>query len=278
MLCRVDLCEQDMTVNVDGIDVSYISEGSALAPHTLVILQGWGTDMSVYESISSFVVSESPDYRVIRLDLPGFGETKEPESAWNLDEYADFLIRFFSALSIEKCILLGHSYGGRIIIKLSSRDRKDIPFEIEKLILLDSAGLKAKKTFKQKCSILRYKFLKKVFQNDFVHQLAPDMIDLWFSRQGSADYRNSTPIMKQAMVMAINEDLSDCLSRIPYETLLIWGEKDTATPLKDGERMNALIKNSGLSVIKNTGHYCFLEDMNTFRSIMRSYLFKPEEE
>ena len=278
MLCRVDLCEQDMTVNVDGIDVSYISEGSALAPHTLVILQGWGTDMSVYESISSFVVSESPDYRVIRLDLPGFGETKEPESAWNLDEYADFLIRFFSALSIEKCILLGHSYGGRIIIKLSSRDRKDIPFEIEKLILLDSAGLKAKKTFKQKCSILRYKFLKKVFQNDFVHQLAPDMIDLWFSRQGSADYRNSTPIMKQAMVMAINEDLSDCLSRIPYETLLIWGEKDTATPLKDGERMNALIKNSGLSVIKNTGHYCFLEDVNTFRNIIKSYLFKPEEE
>ena len=277
MLCRVDLCEQDMTVNVDGIDVSCISEGSTLAPHTLVILQGWGTDMSVYESISSFVVSESPDYRVIRLDLPGFGETKEPESAWNLDEYADFLIRFFSALSIEKCILLGHSYGGRIIIKLSSRDRKDIPFEIEKLILLDSAGLKAKKTFKQKCSILRYKFLKKVFRNDFVHQLAPDMIDLWFSRQGSADYRNSTPIMKQAMVMAINEDLTDCLSKIPYETLLIWGEKDTATPLKDGERMNALIKNSGLSVIKNTGHYCFLEDINTFRNIIKSYLFKSED-
>ncbi|MBP5165331.1 MAG: alpha/beta hydrolase [Lachnospiraceae bacterium] len=267
-----------MTVNVDGIDVSYISEGSPMAPHTLVILQGWGTDMSVYESISSFIVSESPDYRVIRLDLPGFGETKEPERAWNIDEYADFFIRFLTALEVRSCILLGHSYGGRIIIKLASRDKKDIPFSIEKLILLDSAGLKAEKTFKQKCSILRYKFLKKVFNNDFVHQLAPDMIDLWFSRQGSADYRNSTPIMKQAMVMAINEDLSDCLSRIPYETLLIWGEKDTATPLKDGEKMNSLIKNSGLSVIKNTGHYCFVEDINTFRSIIRSYLFKAEEE
>ena len=122
MLCRVDLCDKDMTVNVDGIDISYISEGSTLAPHTLVILQGWGTDMSVYESISSFIVSESPDYRVIRLDLPGFGETKEPESAWNLDEYADFLIRFLSELAVKNMILLGHSYGGRIIIKLTSRD------------------------------------------------------------------------------------------------------------------------------------------------------------
>jgi pimeloyl-ACP methyl ester carboxylesterase len=103
------------------------------------------------------------------------------------------------------------------------------------------------------------------------------MIDLWFSRQGSADYRNSTPIMKQAMVMAINEDLTDCLSKIPYETLLIWGEKDTATPLSDGEKMNSLIKNSGLSVIKNTGHYCFIEDINTFRGILKSYLFLPED-
>jgi pimeloyl-ACP methyl ester carboxylesterase len=104
-----------------------------------------------------------------------------------------------------------------------------------------------------------------------VYALFPELIDDWRSRQGSADYRNATPIMRQCLVKAVNEDLTELLPRIKQDTLLIWGAKDTATPIGDGKLMEEKIPNSGLAVINGTGHFSFLEQPAVFRNIMRSY-------
>ena len=73
------------------------------------------------------------------------------------------------------------------------------------------------------------------------------------------------------MVMAVNEDLTDLLPMIKQDTLLIWGDKDTATPLSDGKLMEERIENSGLCVLEGCGHFSFLEKPAQFKSIMRSY-------
>jgi pimeloyl-ACP methyl ester carboxylesterase len=104
-----------------------------------------------------------------------------------------------------------------------------------------------------------------------VYALFPELIDDWRSRQGSADYRNATPIMRQCLVKAVNEDLTGLLPKIKQDTLLIWGDKDTATPIGDGKLMEEKIPNSGLAVINGTGHFSFLEQPAVFRNIMRSY-------
>ena len=78
------------------------------------------------------------------------------------------------------------------------------------------------------------------------------------------------------MVIAVNEDLQDCMPKIKQDTLLIWGEKDTATPLEEGKRMDELIPSSSLAVIPGVGHYSFLEAPAAFRAILRAYLI-PEE-
>ncbi len=94
------------------------------------------------------------------MDLPGFGQTAEPLEAWDVGQYAEFVKEFIRSLRLKKVILMGHSFGGRIIIKLMSN--LDNAFEVEKIVLLDSAGIKPKKKLKQQLKQRWFKICKKV--------------------------------------------------------------------------------------------------------------------
>ena len=103
-------------------------------------------------------------------------------------------------------------------------------------------------------------------------KLKPGLVEKLQRKYGSADYRNATPLMRQVMVKAINEDLTDYLPNIKVPTLLVWGDMDTATPLADAKIMEELIPDAGLVILKNTGHYSFLEDFYTFSRVIESFL------
>ena len=253
-----------MNILIDGYNINYKITGDG--EQTVVILQGWGTGLEVYDSVAA-CINES--YRVIQFDFPGFGASDEPREPWDVSAYADFFCTFMEALHVEKATLIGHSYGGRVIIRLANRD--NLPFEITKIVLIDSAGVLPKKTFAQKMKVKRYKALKKFLNLKVIHGMFPELIDDWKSRQGSEDYRNATPMMRQCLVRAVNEDLTDLLPGIRQETLLVWGDLDTATPIADARLMEQRIPNAGLAVIQGTGHFCFAEQPVIFRNIMRSY-------
>lgn len=253
-----------MNIEVDGYNICYKITGEGT--HTVVILQGWGTKYEMYDLVANSI---NEKYRVVQFDFPGFGGSQEPREAWDVDAYADFFCKFMQVLKIEKATLIGHSYGGRVIIKLSTRD--SIPFEIERIVLIDSAGILPKKSFIQKMKIRKYKILKSIFNIKLVYILFPELIDDWRNRQGSADYKNASPMMRQCLVKAVNEDLTGLLPMISQDTLLIWGDKDTATPIGDAKIMEKMIPNAGLVVLEGTGHFSYLEQPTIFRNIMRTY-------
>ena len=144
-----------MDITVDGLKISYKFTGSGET--TAVILQGWATSYPLYDVVASCLTSK---YRVLQFDLPGFGSSQEPPESWTVDQFTDFFVKLMEALEIKKTVLIGHSYGGRMIIKLVARD--NIPFEIENIVLIDSAGVMPKRSFKQKVKVFRYKILKKI--------------------------------------------------------------------------------------------------------------------
>lgn len=253
-----------MNTVINGYNICYNKKGDG--DETVVILQGWGTHLGMYDSIADILKEK---YTVIQFDFPGFGGSDEPREPWNVDAYADFFCELMQELGVKKATLIGHSYGGRVIIKLAARE--SIPFEIKNIVLIDSAGIMPKRSFAQKMKIRRYKVLKKILNMKLVYALFPELIDDWRSRQGSADYRNASDMMKKCMVMAVNEDLTDLLPKIKQETLLIWGDKDTATPIGDAKVMDEMIPDSGLAVIPGTGHFSFLENPGVFAGIMKSY-------
>lgn len=259
---------KDLKLNIDGMDIAYRYSGCPdLDAPVAVILQGWGTYYSLYDSMAASI---GDVYRVLQFDLPGFGASSEPTEAWSVSDYAEFFVRFMKAMDITKCILIGHSYGGRVIIKLTAA-RLNF-FEIDKIILVDSAGVLPIRTPKQKRSIARYKLLKKIAAFPPIYYMFSEYIDDWKGRQGSEDYRLASPVMKQTMVKAVNEDLTGLLHDIPEETLLVWGDMDTATPMRDAHIMEQEIPNAGLAVIQGTGHFSYAEKPDVFRNIIRSFL------
>lgn len=253
-----------MKINVNGYEIAYQITGQG--EDTVVILQGWGTEFATYNSVAACI---SDRYRVVQFDFPGFGASDEPREPWAVEDYANFFLDLMAALGIQKATLLGHSYGGRVIIRLAARE--SLSFTIERIVLVDSAGILPKKTWKQKMKIRRYKLLKRIVSLKLVYAICPRLIDEWKNSQGSADYRNASPMMRQCLVKAVNEDLTELLPRIRQDTLLIWGDLDTATPIADAKLMEEKIPGAGLAVIPGTGHFSFLENPALFRSIMQAY-------
>jgi pimeloyl-ACP methyl ester carboxylesterase len=253
-----------MIMEIDGYRINYKITG--VGDRSVLILQGWGTSLAVYDSVAAAI---SDSFRVVQLDLPGFGDSDEPREPWNVQAYADFVVKFVQELGLKSVSLIGHSYGGRVILKLAAAD--SLPFAIEKIAFVDSAGVLPKRSTAQKWKVRRYKLLKKILLNPVVHFLFPEVIDDWAGRQGSADYRAASPMMKQCLVMAVNEDLTDLMPKVKQDCLLVWGDRDTATPISDAHVFAEKLPSSGLAVIEGAGHYSFLEQPALFRSVLRSY-------
>lgn len=253
-----------MNIEVNGYNICYKKTGNG--QKIAVMLQGWGTHLGIYDSVAESI---NEQYTFVQFDFPGFGGSDEPREAWSVDDYADFFCEFMKKMNIKEATLIGHSYGGRVIIKLANRDNN--PFKIKNIVLIDSAGVLPRRTKLQKFKIARYKVLKRILNMKVIYALFPEIIDDWRSRQGSADYRKASPIMRQCLVKAVNEDLTELLPNIKQDTLLIWGDKDTATPIEDAKIMEKMIPNSGLVVLQGTGHFSFLEQPIVFRNVMRSY-------
>lgn len=253
-----------MFTEIDNININYICEGDG--QQNVLLLHGWGANITLFKQIITHL---SPYFKVFAPDLPGFGESDEPKGPWNVDNYVDFVINFCEKMGIKSCFLIAHSFGGRITIKLMSR--KNLPFTVEKIVLTGSAGIRPKQSAKSKFRTKCYKMGKKVLSSKICQKLMPNALENFRKKNGSADYNAASPVMRQCLVKVVNEDLTELIPNIDVPTLLIWGEKDDAVPLSDGQLMEKLIKDSGLVVFEGCGHYAFLEQGGRFCRILDSF-------
>ena len=256
-----------MYIKIDDLNINYISEGSG---DTVVLLHGWGSNITLFDSMIKLLSSK---YHVIAPDMPGFGESDEPHEAWDVARYVDFVIRFLKEFDVKKAVFLGHSFGGRVIIKLF--ERETLPFEISKIILVDSAGVKPKKTLRQKIRMRTYKLGKAVLNLPPVKAAFPDALDKLRSKSGSADYNAASPVMRQTLVRVVNEDLTHLFEKVTPPTLLVWGKNDTATPVSDACLMENLMPDAGKVVFEGCGHYSFLERQYEFNRVLASFMNIP---
>ncbi len=253
-----------MFKTVNGLEINYILEGEG---DLVVLLHGWGSNISLFDNLIHLLSSK---YRVLAMDMPGFGQSDEPQDVWDVDNYTDFVIDFVKDFSDGKVTFLGHSFGGRVIFKMNARE--NLPFEIEKLILVDSAGVRPKVSTSQKIKQGVFRKTKKILTSGAVTKAFPNLMDDLRNMNGSADYLAASPVMRQILVKVVNEDLTDLFELVTVPALLIWGEADTATPLSDARLMESKMKDAGLVVIPGCGHYSFLEGQAMFNRVMTSFM------
>lgn len=253
-----------MTVDIMGRTVFYIDTDptNSGGKPTVLFLHGWAAPAATYRLLLDHL---SGYCRVVAPDLPGFGGSAEPESPWCVDDYVDWTVAFAEALSLTDVVLMNHSFGGRISIKLLAR--RPLPFGVRKAVFIDAAGILPKRTLSYYAKVYSYKAMKRLF---------PGWAKRRQGKTGSADYRNASPLMRQTMVRCINEDLTGLLADNPVSTLLIWGEKDTATPVGDGRKMESLIPDAGLVVLPGAGHFSFAEQWGQCRRVLDVFLMPKE--
>lgn len=222
----------------------------------VLFLHGWGSDISDFKAVTNIV---SQFYKTINIDFWGFGKSDNPKTSLSVEDYADLVYDFINKQKLGTVNIVGHSFGGRVAIKLCTK----YPKSCKSLILSDSAGLRKKLTLKQKYLIKRYKKLKIKVNEGLKDKKV-------LEKFGSDDYKQLNDIMKQTFVKVVNEDLSDDARKISIPTLLVWGKKDKDTPLYMGKTFNKLIKNSKL-IILNGGHYCHIENLQEYSKICMQF-------
>ena len=201
-----------MIKKIDNISVNYTDEGEG---DVVLLLHGWGANITLYRGIMQTLAQGK---RVIALDMPGFGKTSEPAEPWCVDDYVDFVLKFIASFDLKKLSIVVHSFGGRVGIKIAAK----YGYLLNKLVLVDSAGIKPRRGAVYYAKILRHKLLTKL---KITHE------------SGSEDYKKMCGTMRETFKNIVNEDLSGILQRITVPTLIIWGNKDEETPISMARKL-----------------------------------------
>ncbi len=231
----------------------------------MLLLHGWGSSFAVYGRIIS---SLSDRCRVVAVNFPGCGASETMKEPWGLEDYCDFCLEFMDKVGLQNPILIGHSHGGRVTLKIAAEKMLNPP----KIVLLDSAGLIPKKSFKQKFKAKSFKTIKAVLTLPVIKNHSENLLNKARSYYGSADYNAAPEVLRKTLVRLVNTDLRDILPNISCPSLLIWGDCDTATPLEDAKIIEGLIPDAGLCVLKGTGHYSFCEKPFEAEAILNSFI------
>ena len=228
----------------------------------MVFLHGWQSEGLVWQNIARQLAKQ--EFRIYLLDLPGFGGSTLPKIPFCVKDYCDIAANFAKRTGLEKIILIGHSFGGRIAIKLAAEQ----PELVKKLMLVDADGLRVNNRSGGAVGFLA-KLAKPFFRPRFMQGLRRKI----YRALGSADYIESGAL-RETYLKITSEDLSDYLPKIEQPTLIVWGENDQETPLKMAKIMQAKIPNSQLKIIKNAGHFSFLDQPPNFYNLLLDFL-KP---
>lgn len=244
-----------MLKNIKGVKVNYFFHDIG-ADVSLVLLHGWNQNIEMMMPIGEKFFDR---YNVLIIDLPGFGKSSEPSHSWNVYEYADCVKQMVDDLGLDKIILMGHSFGGRVGLIYASI------YDVYKLICFASPYCKELKKLPLKTKI--YKSLKNISCLKWLANIMKNYI-------GSTDYKNATEVMRGVLVQSINLEMVEDVKKIKSPTLLIWGSLDTAVPLKRAYELESLIKNAGVVVYEGATHYAYLERINEVIKVIDNFIGK----
>jgi pimeloyl-ACP methyl ester carboxylesterase len=244
--------------DIEGLRIRYSDEG---AGPSIVFLHGWGAGFEPYAPLLSHLAQT---HRVVAPDLPGAGQSQEPDTPWDSNNYVGFILRLAAAAGLSDVSLMGHSHGGRVIIKLMSTEQNIL--RVNKIALLSAAGIRPKRGLHYYVRVYSYKIAK------YLLGPFPNTKAKLTGKAGSADYRNASPVMRGTLSRLVSEDMKALLPAMHVPTLLIWGELDTATPLAHAKMMEQLIPDAGLVILPGASHWACMEQWPYCARILDAFL------
>lgn len=248
--------KESQFMEVSGMRVHYTDEGKGEA---VLLLHGTGASLHTWQA---WVEVLKKNFRVIRLDLPGFGLTgPAPDRNYRVDNYVKFLRQFLAVLKIKQVSIAGNSLGGQIAWHYTAA----YPDDVNKLILIDSAGLPRLNEIPMPIrlarmpvvgALARYISPRFLVRNSLWEvyfdrsKVTEELIDRYYTlalREGN----------RQAFIdraMQLEEDTGAGLERIGIPTLILWGRYDQWIPLEQAENFRKKLPWSQVVIYDNAGH------------------------
>ena len=241
-----------MIKNIKNTNINYIDYGEG--ENTIVLLHGWGQNIEMMKPIGDKLSKEN---RIVIVDLPGFGQSSEPDTIWTIYDYAECINKLLTEINVDNPIMIGHSFGGKISLEYASK------YKTQKLVLFGSPFKKMILKLSTKTKIL--KFLKKGPVLNKLEGFAKKHI-------GSTDYKNASETMRKILVEHVNLDITEDVKKIKCPTLIIWGTLDKEVPLSDAYELEKLIRDSAVIPYEGCSHYAYLERLNQTVNIIKNFI------
>jgi len=261
----------NLSTCINNFTISYDDLGEGTVP--VIFLHGYPFDKTMWRPQIDFLQASN---RVIAVDLRGFGGSKDEETSLSIGLFADDLIKFMNALSIDKAMICGLSMGGYIALNAVVR----FPSRFEALILCDTQCSADTKEAKEK----RYKSIDEInangtaaFNEAFVKSVfyAGSLLNKKEIVESlrAVVFSNSQHIITTGLrVLADRAEICSSLHEIKIPTLIICGREDALIPLAKAEYMHDTIKDSILKVINHAGHVSNLEQAHEFNKHLCEFI------
>lgn len=271
--------EHSRFLDVEGIRVHYQEAGDPKAP-AIILIHGFASSTLVWSKV--FLRLAEAGYRVIALDMLGFGYSAKPKNGeYTIPGQAKLITRLLDGLSIPRAIFIGSSYGGAVAATCAL----DYADRVERLILVGTVSNNRPLEFK----------LMRVFSSPLVSEVVSPLLlgsrrllrrrmkrvydrHSWVLDERRVDARH-LPLRAagthRAIIRTVRGWDAERISRdahlIRQRTLLLWGENDREIPLADGEQLHEQIPGSRLVVFLNCGHLPHEEYPEAFTNVVTDF-------
>lgn len=279
LLASMQLVERQLAglslkqVTVGDLSIHYYEGGPSNA-QTILMVHGFAANK---DNWLRFARHLSKDYRVIALDLPGFGASDRPAGSYDVGTQTERLASVIEALGIGRLHLIGNSMGGHISALYAAR----YPDKVLSLALLDNAGI----TSPQPSELMQ--LLERGAANplvvkqpeDFQRLLEfvfvqppylPESLKGYFAEQAINNSAHYDQVFAHLIERYI--PLEPELAKIQAPTLIIWGAEDRALHVSSTEVMQPLLRKPSVVIMPQTGHAPMIERPQQTAEHYRAFL------
>lgn len=232
-------------------DGNLFGEPCGEAPVRVVWLHGWARSRLDFGACASEL--ERRGIGSVALDLPGFGSSPLPTAAGGARHYAELIAPALAEMATEPLVLVGHSFGGRVAIVVAANHP-----ELVRAVVLTGAPL-IRPTSSAK-SPWRYRLTRWLHAKGVVRD---SQLEAARQRYGSADYRNARGLLREVLVVTVNESYEDELGRLVAPVAMVWGSDDGEVPIEFAQRASGLLHGTHtLRSVPGVGHLLPIEAPN----------------